>query len=100
MKKALNAWSVPSEVPFDAMFASLAKAGFEGVELNVDRAGASAHALSLASTAADYAAIRASAERAGLALPTISTTTERFGTWASSIGISSTALPSSASNAA
>ena len=39
MKKALNAWSVPANVPFEALFPALKQAGFDAVELNLDAAG-------------------------------------------------------------
>ena len=58
MKKALNAWTVEGSLSFEEMFAAVSAAGFDGIELNVDRPG-SAHGLSMESTEADYAAIRA-----------------------------------------
>lgn len=47
MKIAINAWAIPAAVSFQELFASLAAVGFDGVELNLDKEGASAHALSL-----------------------------------------------------
>ena len=52
MKKALNAWSVPANVPFEALFPALKQAGFDAVELNLDAAGAGAHELSPETTKA------------------------------------------------
>lgn len=72
MKKALNAWSVPSEVGFEEMFASLKKAGFDAVELNLDAPGAGNHALSLETTAEELAHIRALSEQAGLPVCSVS----------------------------
>ena len=58
MKRALNAWTVESSLSMEETFAAVSAAGFEGIELNVDPEGRSPHALSMATTAADYAAIR------------------------------------------
>lgn len=72
MKKSLNAWSVDAALSFEEMFAAVSKAGFDGIELNIDRPGA-AHALSMESTAEDYAAIRALSEKYALPVVSIST---------------------------
>ena len=37
MKKSLNAWTVDSKTGFEQMFRELKEAGFDGVELNVDK---------------------------------------------------------------
>ena len=58
MKRALNAWTVDSALSMEETFAAVAAAGFEGIELNVDAEGKSPHALTMSTTAADYAAIR------------------------------------------
>jgi len=47
MKKSINAWSVDSKANFEDMFAQIKKAGFDGIELNIDGEGRSAHSLSL-----------------------------------------------------
>ncbi len=72
MKRALNAWTVEGSLNMEETFAAVAKAGFEGIELNVDGAGA-AHGLSLNTTAEDYAAIRALSEKYNLPVCSIST---------------------------
>ncbi|MEA4887888.1 MAG: sugar phosphate isomerase/epimerase family protein [Clostridiaceae bacterium] len=48
MKKSINAWSIPASVSFEDMFAQIAAAGFEAIELNIDQAGSSAHSLDMA----------------------------------------------------
>ncbi len=72
MKKALNAWSVEPSLSFEEMFRKLSEAGFDGVELNLDKPG-TPHALSMESTEADYAAIRSLSEKYRLPVTSIST---------------------------
>ena len=57
MQKSINAWSADPSSSFEEMFAQLAAAGFEGVELNVDAGGA--HALTMATDNAQLAELRA-----------------------------------------
>jgi len=71
MKTALNAWTVERSTGFEEMFAQVAAAGFSGIELNVDLAGA--HAITMDTTAQDYAAIRALSRRYNLPVVSIST---------------------------
>ncbi len=73
MQKSLNAWSVPGAVAFEDMFRSVAAAGFEGIELNLDREGASAHSLAYSSGPADYARINKLALEYHLPVCSIST---------------------------
>lgn len=77
MKKALNAWSVPASVSFEEMFRALSKAGFEGVELNVDAPGHSAHSLTMDSGPALFSELRALSRR--YALPVCSISTSLYG---------------------
>ena len=72
MKKSINAWSVPESVDFGTMFRQVAQAGFDGIELNVDREGASAHCLSRTTTAEELAAVRALSAKYGLPVVSIS----------------------------
>ena len=72
MKKSLNAWTVDGAADFETMFEAVSRAGFDGIELNVDGPGG-AHALSMETTEADYAAIRALSERYALPVVSIST---------------------------
>jgi len=62
MKRAVNAWTVESTLSMEETFAAVAAAGFEGIELNIDGPGA-LHGLSMESTGAEYAAIRALSEK-------------------------------------
>lgn len=62
MKKALNAWTVEKSADMEQTFAAVAKAGFAGIELNVDAPGAP-HGLSMETTASDYADIRRLSEK-------------------------------------
>lgn len=73
MKKSLNAWTVDGSVGFEEMFASVSRAGFDGIELNIDAPGAGAHALSLETTKEDYAEIRCLIEKYHLPVVSIST---------------------------
>jgi hexulose-6-phosphate isomerase len=47
MKKSINAWTVDAADDFEAAFRAVKEAGFEGIELNVDRDGYSAHSITL-----------------------------------------------------
>jgi len=73
MKTALNAWTLEGSLTMEEAFAAVAAAGFAGIELNIDAPGASPHALSMESTEADYAAIRALSARYNLPVASIST---------------------------
>ena len=72
MKACLNAWTVDPGVGFAEMFAQLREAGFDGVELNVDAPGRSAHSLTMDTTARELARIRALAEQSRLAVVSVS----------------------------
>ena len=72
MKRALNAWTVEGSLDMEQTFAAVAKAGFEGIELNVDAPGA-AHGLSMNTTKEDYAAIRELSKKYNLPVCSIST---------------------------
>ncbi|MBQ1367300.1 MAG: sugar phosphate isomerase/epimerase [Firmicutes bacterium] len=73
MKKSLNAWTVDSKTGFEQMFRELKEAGFDGVELNVDKEGSSEHSLTLSTTAEDLAKIKAISEKYDLPVISIST---------------------------
>ncbi len=45
MKKSINAWSVDGGIGFLEMFRKVKSAGFDAIELNLDREGFSAHSL-------------------------------------------------------
>ena len=47
MKKSINAWSIEDKANFEEMFKAVKEAGFEGIELNVDKDDRSAHSLTL-----------------------------------------------------
>lgn len=47
MKKAINAWSIPENVTFEEMFSQISKAGYDGIELNIDKEDSSSHSLTL-----------------------------------------------------
>ena len=61
MKKSLNAWTVEGSLGFEETFRAVAEAGFDGIELNLD--GSGPHSITMATTADDYRAIRALAEK-------------------------------------
>lgn len=73
MKKSINAWAVESAVGFEQMFLELKEAGFDGVELNVDEEGSSAHGLTLSTTQEELAEIKAISQRCELPVVSIST---------------------------
>jgi hexulose-6-phosphate isomerase len=47
MKKSINAWTVDAKSGFEETFKAVKEAGFEGIELNIDRNGHSAHSITL-----------------------------------------------------
>ncbi|MBO6158731.1 MAG: sugar phosphate isomerase/epimerase [Firmicutes bacterium] len=73
MKKSLNAWTVCSETGFEQMFKELKEAGFDGIELNVDKEGYSAHSLTLSTTEEELAQIKNLSEKYDLPVISIST---------------------------
>lgn len=87
MRKGVNQWCFPSDWTVERMLSEAAKAGFEGVELNVSEAADPAKApalvqslglkdsagLTTASTPADARAIAARAKELGLTIPSLST---------------------------
>lgn len=73
MKKSINAWSVDSKTNFEDMFSQIKKAGFDGIELNVDAKGNSAHSLTLETTDKELADIRALSDKYELPVVSIST---------------------------
>lgn len=72
MKKSLNAWTVDGAAGFEEMFSQVKAAGFDGIELNVDAEGHSAHSLTLATTKEELAAIKALSEKYDLPVVSIS----------------------------
>ena len=73
MKKSINAWSVDPKTNFEDMFKQIKKAGFDGIELNVDGENGSAHSLSLETMDKELAEIRAISEKYDLPVVSIST---------------------------
>ena len=69
MKKAINAWFFPSEMPYLECMEKAKKAGFDGIELNVGDSGE----LTLASTEKDIRAIGEKADDVGIKITSIST---------------------------
>jgi hexulose-6-phosphate isomerase len=65
MKIGLNAWSVQQDLGMEEMFIALSRAGFDGVELNIDEPGPG-HGLTRSDTEEDYARIRGYSEKYGL----------------------------------
>ena len=76
LKTCINAWSVPGDVGFEEMFRDVKAAGFEGIELNVDRGGT--HALTMDITDEALAEIKAISDK--YALPVVSISTSLWGT--------------------
>lgn len=72
MKKSINAWSVPDNLSFEEMFYQISKAGFDGIELNLDQEGRSSHSLTMKSSAGLFAEIRTLSKRYQLPVSSIS----------------------------
>lgn len=81
MKKAINAWTVEAALDFETAFAAVKAAGFEGIELNIDAPGKSAHAFTIDSTEDEYAAVRELIKKYDLPVPSISSSL-----WAGKMG--------------
>jgi hexulose-6-phosphate isomerase len=77
MKKAINAWTVDAKDTFEDTFRAVKAAGFEGIELNVDGDGHSAHSITF-EKGTDLGAI-AKLSR-DYALPVVSISTSLGGT--------------------
>lgn len=73
MKKAINAWSVPDDVPFELMFKKLSSVGFDGVEINLDPKGRSEHSLTMDSSKSQLKQIKELVLRYQLNICSIST---------------------------
>ena len=82
MKKSINAWSVDSKTNFEDMFAQIKKAGFDGIELNLDAKGSSAHSLALDTTEKELSGILALSKKHEL--PVVSISTSLW--WSSNMG--------------
>ncbi len=72
MKKAMNAWTIPGEVPFEEMFAQISAAGYDGIELNLDAPDSSAHSLYMDTAPDKLASIRELSEKYHLPVHSIS----------------------------
>lgn len=73
MKKSINAWTIPDSYTFEETFACVAKAGFDGLELNVDGEGRSAHSLYLGMSDAEISSIADLSKKYALPVSGIST---------------------------
>jgi L-ribulose-5-phosphate 3-epimerase len=73
VKKAINAWSVPQGVTFEEMFKAVSEAGFDGIELNVDKDNSSGHSLTMDSGKEVFSEINQLADRYQLKVGSIST---------------------------
>jgi len=72
MKKSINAWSIEDALGMEAMFEAVKGAGFDGIELNLDGPGRSAHSLSFETKQEELKGIRALSERYDLPVASIS----------------------------
>ncbi len=78
MKKSVNAWTVDGETSFDLMFKEIKEAGFDGIELNVDKENFSKHSLTLATSDEELANIKAISDK--YELPIVSISSSLYGT--------------------
>jgi hexulose-6-phosphate isomerase len=76
-KKSINAWSVEKSTGFEEMFAQIKTAGFDGIELNLDKEGSSAHCLDFSTSSEKLAEIKAISDK--YRLPVVSISTSLFG---------------------
>ena len=73
MYASCNAWTADSRAGFETVFCDFKEAGFQGVELNIDKPGHSAHSLSMESTEKELKEIRRIADNTGMIISGIST---------------------------
>ena len=73
MRKAINAWSIPQGVSFEERFQAVSEAGFDGIELNVDKDNSSGHSLTMSSDKETFTEINQLAEKYQLKVGSIST---------------------------
>lgn len=71
MKTGINAWSIHSDADFEESFSKAHAAGFDAIELNIDKGGA--HSLTLDTTDAKLDEIRGLSEKYSLPISSIST---------------------------
>jgi hexulose-6-phosphate isomerase len=72
MKKSINAWTVDPKTGFEDMFKAVKEAGFDGIELNVDKDGNSEHSITL-EKGTDLSAVAKLSEKYSLPVVSIST---------------------------
>ena len=77
MKKGINFYSLPANRNYEDYLKLAKNAGFDGIELNVDGDGHSAHSLTLATTEDELKAIAGLSARH--ALPVVSISTSLYG---------------------
>jgi len=73
MKKSLNAWTLDNDLTFEEAFDAVKKAGFDGIELNLDNPAASPHAFTMDTTAAELEEVRLLSEKYSLPVVSVST---------------------------
>jgi hexulose-6-phosphate isomerase len=77
MRKSINAWSVEDALGMEATFEAVKSAGFDGIELNLDNPGQSAHSLTFSTTPQELAQIKALSTR--FELPVVSVSSSLWG---------------------
>ncbi len=77
IKKSMNAWTVNRETGFEDMFRQLKDAGFEGIELNIDKEDSSAHSLYMSTDAKRLSELKYLSEQ--YSLPVVSISTSLYG---------------------
>ena len=77
MKKSINAWSVPNHIAFAEMFCDISTAGFDGIELNLDKENSSGHSLTMNTGKDTFAEINRLIVEYNL--PVVSISTSLFG---------------------
>ena len=72
MKKSINAWTIDEKAGFEETFRAVKEAGFEGIELNVDKDGHSEHSITL-EKGTDLDAVAKLSEKYSIPVVSIST---------------------------
>ncbi len=70
MKKALNVWAVEPEISMEETFAAVKKAGFDGIELTMNK-NPGPHSLSIGTTVQELEQVRELVKKYNLPVPSV-----------------------------
>ena len=71
MKKSINAWTIPSSYTFEATLKAAKEAGFDAIELNLDRAN-NGHSFTLETPEDEIRIVKSLADEIGIKICSVS----------------------------